>query len=75
MYPTSAYIQFFHYLTWTLNVLNESWVEKFLYMTILINLIFQQSIAQIETTLQYVVYLKLELVIQLLFTGKKKTKQ
>ena len=41
-------------------------------MTILINLIFQQSIAQIETTLQYVVYLKLELVIQLLFTGKKK---
>ena len=43
-------------------------------MTILINLIFQQSIAQIETTLQYVVYLKLELVIQLLFTGKKKKK-
>ena len=43
-------------------------------MTILINLIFQQSIAQIETTLQYVVYLKLELIIQLLFTGKKKKK-
>ena len=41
-------------------------------MTLLINLIFQQSIAQIETILQYIVYLELELVIQLLFTGIKK---
>ena len=41
-------------------------------MTILINLIFQQNIAQIETTLQYVIYLKSEAVILLLFTRKSK---